>query len=272
MKTYEGRHQEVSVPDREEGRQGIEAHADAGAGAGYGPGEGGEAKKEITIGRKAFLPIPAIGEAFSHWTVVGPAEKFNGHIHIVCRCTCGKEKAVYTPNLIRGKTHSCGCVRKPKDFTSTHHPEWRIWNGIKSRCYNPNRRSFKDYGGRGISLCREWKDDFKKFLEDMGPRPSPQHSIERIDNDKDYAPDNRKWATMLEQAQNRRRTVRCNYNGRELTVSQLARETGVNYHLLYARIVKGNWPMEAALTIPSLGDAEERATKNLKRPYYKHHQ
>lgn len=94
--------------------------------------------------------------------------------------------------------------------------EWYIWSGMKTRCSNSNRNSFRIYGGRGITVCAAWADSFERFLADMGPRPSAQHSLERIDNDGNYEPGNVRWATKSEQASNRRAPEVC-VNGHELT-------------------------------------------------------
>jgi len=133
-----------------------------------------------------------------------------------CKCICGKTLRVRETNLKAGHTNSCGCLRdENRDKAVTTHglrntPEYTSWNGIKKRCYNPVTDGFENYGGRGIAVCARWKNSFENFYEDMGPKPSKQHSIDRIDNNGNYTPENCKWSTILEQADNKR-TVRWFY-------------------------------------------------------------
>ena len=133
-----------------------------------------------------------------------------GHVIWKCKCDCGKETFVSSNHLISGNTTSCGCLQKERasKAKTTHgqyqSSEYRSWQMMRNRCYNPNYNKFKDYGGRGIEVCDRWKDSFENFLEDMGPKPSSKHSIDRIDVDGNYESWNCKWSTTQEQARNRR--------------------------------------------------------------------
>lgn len=131
---------------------------------------------------------------------------------VICRCVCGNEVTVFLSNLRRGQTKSCGCLRR--EITSSNRmthgetigkmsSEYATWKSMRARCQNPNDNDFQYYGGRGINVCRRWQK-FENFLADMGRRPSPELSIDRINNDGDYEPGNCRWATPTEQSRNRR--------------------------------------------------------------------
>lgn len=134
-----------------------------------------------------------------------------------CTCTCGKEVAVRGGNLRSGNTSSCGCwnreVRRTKTLIHGHRvggacsSEYGSWCGMKGRCHNKKDKAYKWYGGRGISVCERWRDSFEAFYEDMGPKPSPELSIDRIDNDGNYEPGNCRWATAKQQTRNSRKRV-----------------------------------------------------------------
>jgi len=117
-------------------------------------------------------------------------------------------------------------------------PEYRVWGDMRSRCANPRTNHWKNYGGRGITVCERWCR-FENFYADMGPRPSAAHTIERKDNDKGYEPDNCKWATRTTQVRNRRNTVRLTAHGKTLPLIEWARLLGIRYKTLYARYKHG---------------------------------
>ena len=133
-----------------------------------------------------------------------------GHIIWKCKCDCGNETFISSGDLRSGSTQSCGCLQKERtsEAKTTHgqsySSEYHTWQMMKDRCYNPNLKHYKDYGGRGITICDHWKDSFENFLADMGPKPSSKHSIDRINVNGNYDPGNCKWSTAREQIRNRR--------------------------------------------------------------------
>lgn len=127
---------------------------------------------------------------------------------------------------------------------------YNAWYDMVHRCDDPQHPAYKDYGGRGIKVCPQWRSNFEQFCKDVGPRPSTQHSIERIDNQRGYGPRNVRWATKSEQANNRRSNCLLTYQGRTQTAVQWARELFPhNPHRIQTRLCKG-WPVERALTTP----------------------
>lgn len=125
-----------------------------------------------------------------------------------CLCDCGKTTTPTTSDLTTGHTTSCGCSRIGKTGTPKHGmfdtPEYNAWRAMKSRCYNKNNKGYPLWGGRGIRVCDQWVNSFEQFHADMGMKPGPDYSIDRIDNDGDYTPDNCRWATLSEQNANKR--------------------------------------------------------------------
>lgn len=129
--------------------------------------------------------------------------------------------------------------------------EYKIWAGMKVRCNDPNNNGYENYGGRGIAVCKRWLNSFDNFYKDMGRRPSKNHSIERIDNAKGYAPGNCRWATKQEQNKNTRRTARYTYLGKTQCLADWAQEYGLAYSMLRARIYMRGMTIEQALTTPN---------------------
>lgn len=127
----------------------------------------------------------------------------------LCRCDCGAESVAYAGNLRSGKTKSCGCNQNNGASGRTHGlsdsaPEYKTWAGIKRRCFNKNDKAYPAYGGSGITVCDRWSTSFEAFFSDMGPKPGPEYSIDRIDGTRGYEPGNCRWATDTQQARNRR--------------------------------------------------------------------
>lgn len=130
----------------------------------------------------------------------------------------------------------------------TDSSEYKIWVGMIQRCTNPNHKSYEKYGRRGIKVCDRWRQSFMNFFEDMGPRPSLEHSLDRRDNDSGYQPDNCRWATVDEQARNNSRNRILKFDGKSLCVSDWAYETGIPYSTILGRLDRGCSVEEALAT------------------------
>jgi len=149
-----------------------------------------------------------IGNQFNYLVVIGKSAKKskNGIRHFWCQCTkCGGLRCVAGTDLKNGRAKQCkNCANKTHDKSRNNNPEYCTWINMKSRCLNKNSEDYKWYGERGITVCKRWKNSFQNFLNDMGNKPTSKHSIERIDNNKGYYPENCKWEIPTKQTWNRR--------------------------------------------------------------------
>lgn len=195
------------------------------------------------------------GTIFGHLKVIRPLGRAeSGYYLWLCLCSCGNQVTVIAPNVIKGNTKSCGCLRDSFHANRTATkvrwtPEYRSWRSMLRRCYHPSASQYGYYGGRGIQVCERWKKDFQAFLSDMGLKPSPTHTIERLDVNEHYRPGNCRWADRFEQARNKRTTRRLTLNGETLTIQQWAERLGVRTGTLSSRHQKG-WSDERILTEP----------------------
>jgi hypothetical protein len=192
-----------------------------------------------------------------HFLTVLRAEKEGYDTYYwICRCDCGKEKRFRAKNVRRGASKSCGCYRikllkeARTTYGSVRNPVWRAYHNMLTRCYNANADCFPSYGGRGIAVCNKWKESVDAFIQDIGPRPSPKHTLDRIDNDGHYDPDNCRWALPKVQVYNRRTTVRISHLGDLLTIPEWAERTGIDQQTIRHRRQRG-WPPERIFSGPA---------------------
>ncbi len=171
---------------------------------------------------------------------------------------CGEEKETRIDPVKAGRVKGCGCqigkgnITHDKSKTPTYH----TWSGMIARCYNLNNSSYKDYGGRGIQVCDRWRFSFSNFLADMGSRPSKNHSIDRIDNNSEYNPNNCKWATRKEQSNNRRTNRLMTAYGVTQNVTQWAETLEVPMTRIWSRL-EADWSVHATLFTPLRGKRVE---------------
>jgi len=196
------------------------------------------------------------GNVYGRLTVVKEGDRQNKQRRWYCQCECGNTVLVLQSSLRGGLTSSCGCLHSEgvRNLMSTHNlsgtPEYVAWQGMKTRCNNPNSISYPLYGGRGIRVCDHWAQDFLSFLSDMGPKPGPEYSLDRIDNAKNYEPGNCRWATLSEQGRNKRNNHYLTYNGETLTIAEWAERTGIPEKTLRFRVNRSKWSDERAITTP----------------------
>lgn len=201
------------------------------------------------------------GERFGRLVVVGVADRTaHGKVRWSCRCDCGTITNVAGSGLKNGKTRSCGCLQRDTVIASnTRHglavrgnkaDGYSTWMKMNSRCHTKSDKNFHHYGGRGISVCDRWRHDFVAFTSDMGPRPSPGHSIERINNDGNYEPANCRWATQKDQTRNQRRNRLLTLKGETMVLTAWSERLGISVQTIHSRLARG-WSEERALTTPA---------------------
>lgn len=196
------------------------------------------------------------GKAFGKLSVVRYLGRIPGKTkpYWQCCCECGNSKQVTTSNLVSLHTQSCGCINVQRMqgrrvYDKAKASEYGIWRAVVQRTQRPTTKNKRWYVG--VPLHPTWLDSFEAFYADMGPRPSPMHSIERKDNTKGYTPDNCVWATPKEQANNRATNHVIEYSGQRLTLSQWSAVTGISAPTLLARIDRYGWSIERALSTPT---------------------
>lgn len=210
--------------------------------------------------------IDLTGKRFGRLIVLKRVPNDNhGNVNWECLCDCGNKKIIRGAHLRGGLTSSCGCYNHEnivslgkkwgghnKIHGMKHSRLYDLWSNMKARCYNPKTDSFEWYGAKGIKVCKEWKHDFLKFYKwAMANGYKENLSIDRLDNTKDYSPENCKWSTMKEQQNNRSNNHIVNFNGATYTLAELADKFKIDYFLLRNRLKRG-WTIERAINTPKL--------------------
>ena len=193
------------------------------------------------------------GDRFSRWTIIKEIDYHQGARHFLCRCDCGIEKMVRLTHIRQGVSRSCGCYRKEK-YTTHGQSKTRlyaIWADMKQRCLNGGNQFYKLYGGRGIAVFDGWLDDFQAFYDwAINNGYKKKLTIERINNDGDYEPNNCTWITQSEQCRNRRNCHYVTYKGETKNITEWSKTLGIRRSCLYARFSSG-WSVEKAFNTPS---------------------
>lgn len=215
-------------------------------------------------GRKPPRAPDETGNRHGRLTVVGRVFRHPTKAYWECICDCGTTVVVRGDGLRGGGTSSCGCLRKERALAAVvKHGRYKdsiykIWKGINERCLNPRRKEFHRYGGRGITVCDRWHrgnpDGFENFLSDMGERPG-ELSIDRIDSDGPYSPENCRWATRKEQQNNRSSNRLFTFEGRTQNITQWSLELKIKSATVFSRMHRGKSIAEA-LGLPGGGDAK----------------
>ena len=174
------------------------------------------------------------------------------HVRWECVCDCGAVTLTRLNNLRSGKAHSCGCIKKSGDHKRRHGmsgtPEYMAWHRMKKRCLDPQNPDFLLYGGRGIRVCDEWSRSFDAFFANMGKRPSDAHSIERLNVNGNYEPNNCVWADAKTQSRNKRNSVYYEHDGIRMCQTDWASKLNINTSTLIERV--RNWGVYRALNTP----------------------
>ena len=214
------------------------------------------------------------GRRFGRLTVIGIDHKQQSgkreRYYWRCRCDCGNEHVVRTDDLTSGGVQSCGCLHKETaiENVSKHHshklsrtPIYRTWQGMKKRCFDSNCKCYERYGGRGITVCDEWRDDFQTFFDHVSKLAhfgEGGYTFDRINNDGNYEPGNVRWADKRTQCRNRRSNILVEYQGQQMTLTEAAELSGIAYSCLHERIKRGD--MGEQLFRPTLSHANAELT------------
>jgi len=192
-----------------------------------------------------------VGRRFGYLTVLRRNGRKGRNAGWLCRCICGFEKTVGADDLRRGQVASCARGHYNRPLIRVVAPEeCHIWYAMHQRCYNKLNTGYRNYGARGVRVHKRWHH-LENFISDMGPRPSPLHSLDRYpDNDGDYAPSNCRWATKKEQSRNTRRNIYVQTRGKKVAVADFANQLGLTAVIVRKRLYRG-WTLDEALSLPA---------------------
>lgn len=196
------------------------------------------------------------GRRFGRLVAIEPAESLNGKTTWLCKCDCGNSAVVRTYQLVSYRTMSCGCLRVSAAIRAGHanitHGKartraYRVWKGMRQRCFYEKAINFKDYGGRGITVCDQWNKSFQAFIDDMGS-PEDGMQLDRIDHNGNYEPGNCRWVTPRTNSRNKRNNNLIEFNGVTRTITEWAAGLGITHQALHRRMNVLGWPKEKALS------------------------
>ena len=195
--------------------------------------------------------IDLTGKRFGYWTVLKRAQNKGKRVFWLCRCVCGNVKIVQGTSLKNGVSKSCGCKKSENHFKShgLHDTAlYRKWARVKNRCFNRNDKMYKHYGERDITMCDEWKNDFKAFYNwSMKNGYKENLELDRIDNDGNYCPENCRYVTHQENLRNMKRPLKVTFKGETKPLIDWCDELNLNYHTVYNRIYNLGWNIDKAL-------------------------
>lgn len=201
--------------------------------------------------------LDLVNQRFGRLVAIRKSHRQNNKVMWECLCDCGNTTYVSTNYLTSGRIRSCGCFRKDQisERNTTHNQRhtrlYEVWKNIKCRCYNPNNKAYKNYGGRGIAMFDEWHNNYQAFYDwSISNGYSLGLTIDRIDVNGNYEPTNCRWVNRTVQANNKRANHYITYNGETHSIADWARKQGLSYECLSARL-NSCWGVEKALTTPN---------------------
>lgn len=215
-----------------------------------------------------MIPLDLEGQIFGRWRVINRAENSRtGKSRWFCECSCGTKRIVFGGHLVSGNSVSCGCYSREitAERNKTHGKAdsrlYSIWLGMRDRCYRKTNHKYSEYGARGIGVCADWRSSYVSFEEwAISNGYIDGLSIDRINNDGNYSPDNCRWTTAITQANNKRNNHIVDYGGEKITVSQLSKISGVSYNTLLSRINRDGMSAEEAAVTPVVSHSVKMKT------------